>query len=253
MDEKQAEYYKQASKDFFAPFTEGYRTYKKEDGTTDWTSNLVLDMRCALSYILIAYDYKARIFEKDILDYSNPLESMIKNGLPDECINRVRIVDNLLKSYTQMHVPTVYMNRGKAEIENLKKVLLHTDMQTLSTLNYKFGEITVNKQVLTRDIGEFIEEALKTDWLKHVIGAGALGLSVCAGLDALQSGFIALLADAGATALSKINLKEYVPPIEDSRLFALGEVNEHGVSMFSAERFNYEYTFYIERQQPSIP
>jgi hypothetical protein len=216
------------------------------------TSNLVMDMRRALSYILIAYDYKARIFEKDILDYSNPLESMVKSGLPDECINRVKIVDNLLKGYMQMHVPTVYMNRDKAEIENLKKVLLHTDMQTLSTLNYKFGKITVNKQVLMRDIGEFIKEALKIDWLKHVIGAGALGLSVCVGLDAIQGGVIGLLADAGATALSKINLKEYVPPIEDSRLFALGKIKEHGVSMFSAKSFNYEYTFYIERQQPKV-
>ncbi len=247
MDKKQAEYYKQASKDFFAPFTEGYRTYLNKDGTTGLTSNLIMDMRCALSYILIAYDYKARIFEKDILHYSSPLENMIKDELPDECINRVRIVDNLLKGYTRMRVPTVYMNKNKAEIENLKQVLLHTDMQTLSTLNYKFGEITVNKQVLIRDIRESIQRSLKTDWLKHVIGAGALGLSVWSGLDTLQGGVLGLIADAGVTALNKINLKEYVPPIEDSRLFTLGTVNQDGMGLFSAERFNYEYEFYNER------
>jgi hypothetical protein len=247
LDEKKAEYYKQASIDFFAPITETYRIYIKEDGKKDWTSNLLIDMRCALSYILIAYDYKARIFEDDILDYFNPLEGMTKSELPENCINRVKIVDNLLKGYYRTQVPTVFMNRDKAEIENLKKLLLQTEMKTLSTLNYKFGEITVNKQVLVRDIKESIKVALKSDWLPHVIGAGVLGLSYCIGLGPIQDGVLALLADAGATALSKINFKEYVPPIQEPRLYALGGPTSGKISTFSSQRFNQEYNFYIEK------
>ena len=204
-----------------------------------------MDMRCALSYILIAYDYKARIFEDDILDYLNPLEGIIKGGFPEDCINRVKIVDNLLKGYYRSHIPTVFMNREKAEIENLKKLLLSTEMQTLSTLNYKFGEITANKQVLVRDIGESIKEALRSPWFPVVLNAGALSLSYCLGLNSIE-GALTLLASAGATALSRINFNEYVPPIQEPRLYALGGPST-GVTTFSSERFNLEYSFYIER------
>ena len=245
LDDKKAEYYKQLSEDFFAPITETYPIYYNDKGQKNWTSNLVSDLRCALSYILIAYDYKARIFEDDILDYLNPLESFTKNGLPDDCLNRVKIVDNLLKGYSQTRIPTVFMNRDKAEIENLKKVLLRTEMKTLSALNYKFGEITVNKQALIRNINECIREALKSDWLPIVIGAGVLGLSYCAGLSAIESA-LSLLASGGATALSKINLKEYVPPIQDPKLFELGGPSAGKVTTFSSERFNLEYRFLIE-------
>jgi hypothetical protein len=123
---------------------------------------------------------------------------------------------------------------------------LRTEMQTLSNLNYKFGEITVNKQALVRSIDESIREALKSDWLPHVIGAGALGLSYCIGLSAIESALL-LLASAGATAFSKINLKEYIPPIQDPKLFALGGPTTGKVANFSSQRFNEEYRFLIEK------
>lgn len=238
MDEKKADYYRQASLDFFAPVTEGCPVIDRSDGQRFLTANLLSDMRQALSHILIACDYGARVLEEDFFDYDNPITALMQVGVPDDCINRVEIVDNLLKGYYKTNIPTVFMSRGQEEIANLKKVLLQSEMQTLSTLNYKFGEVTVNKQVLVRDIKESIGVALKSSWLPHAIGAATLGLSYVAGLGSIQDSVLALLAGGGATALSKINWKEYVPPIQEPPAwFSLGNSDN---LVFSSQTFNDE-------------
>jgi hypothetical protein len=245
LDEKKAEYYKQASLDFFAPVTEDCPVINRSDGQVFLTANLLSDMRRALAHILIACDYKARILEEDFFDYDNPLVTLTQIGVPDDCVNRVRVVDNLLKGYYQTNVPTVFMNRDKVEIENLKKALMSTEMQTLSTLNYKFGEIVSNKQVLIRDIAVSIKDILRSPWFTIVLNGGAIGLSYCLGLSQLE-GTLTLMSTIGATALSQIKLKEYVPPIQEPP--SLYSLAKSGTFSSQTQTFNDEIQVPIKRQ-----
>jgi hypothetical protein len=244
LTEKQAEYYKQASKDFFAPIVQTYPRYEDEQGVKA-TVNLVSEMSCALSYILIASDYHARIFEDDILEYYNPIADFTRWGVSEDLLNRVNVIDTLLKGYTETQIPSVYMNRKEAQIANLKELLLKEEMSTLSTLNYQFGEIVVDKQVLIRDIDTSIKVALKSAWLPHVIGGCAVALSYFAGMRDVDL-LAPYLAGLVTTVLSKIKFKEYIPPIENPQLYALGEPTD-GVQTFSSSRFNTGYVLLKER------
>ncbi len=209
------------------------------------TSNLISDLSRALSYILIAYDYKARIYEDDILEYYNPIKSLEAGGFPEDCLNRVRFVDGLLKGYTKTDVSTVYLNRDKADLDNVKKILAQTEMYTLSTLNYQFGEIVVDKKVLTRGITENIEVVLKNEWFPYVIASGVLGLSYFYGLEHVEP-ILSFLAGAGAKVLSKVNFKEYIPPIQDPNRYSL--MSGAGMASFSSQSFNDEYMFLIPKR-----
>ena len=245
LTQKQAEYYKQASLDFFAPIVDTYPRYKDEQGVKA-TVNLVADMKCALSYLLIASDYKARIFEDDILEYYNPITDFTRWGVSEDLLNRVNVVDTLLKGYTETQTPSIYMSRQHAQIANLKELLLKEQMSTLSTLNYKFGEIVVDKKVLLRDVETSIKVALKSPWLSQVIGGCAVALSYFAGardVDLLAPYF----ASFATTALSQIKFKEYIPPIENPQLYALGGPTNGEIQTFSSARFNTEYVFLRER------
>jgi hypothetical protein len=246
--EQKAQSYKDIVNEFFSPITQVIPSQPvKESEVMQSGANVVMDLRRALSYILIAHDYKARIFEDDILKYSSKLSDGLKqhkNIFPEEAIQRVEFVENLILGYRKDTVSTISVNRDPRIFKDLVNLLSKDEIRILSEKNHLFGIINVKKDVLKMEIKELMTQVVKNEWFPYLVSGSALALSYYSGNIEKVISYLSLV---GAKILSKYDFREYAPPVQDPRLFDYASRGD--VGSLSYKPFNYEMTLLIPRRK----
>jgi len=230
ISDKKAEEYKETVNRYFSPILEA--------GDYKDMFNMTMDLRQALSYILIAHDYKARIFEDMILkrklDLSNKLDS---NTYSEEAINRVKFVEHLLKGYMKDNVETLSINKNPKIFQDLSKLLNMEKIKLLSEKNHKFGILNVKKDILKNEIKNLITDIIKHEWFPYY--AQVIPLSLCYIFSQLDmEPALTFITALGTKVLSKYDFREYAPPIQNPALF---ELSEGPSASFKYNLFNYYY------------
>lgn len=242
---KKAEEYQEIVNGFFSPITEAVPYYTTKEG---WypTSNLTTDLRRALSYILIAHDYKARIYENDILHaHKARLSEQLKGNkeiFSEEGISRIEFVEKLIKGYQTDSVFALSVNKDPRIFNDLINLISQEEVEMLSKKNYLLGVVNAKKDMLKREIQQLVTEIVKFKWFPYIAQAGGLLLSYYTSLSEVEK-FLPFLSHVGAKILSKYDFREYAPPIQSPRLFELE--NAKGVNFFSYTPFNYEVSFFL--------
>jgi len=249
IDEKKAQWYKDLAGEFFSPITQVIPPQPAEGSNDVMQSgaNVVTDLRRALSYFLIAHDYKARIFENDILQYGRKLSDELEkhqNVFSEESIRRVKFVENLIIGYKKDSISTISANRDPKIFKDLMDLLSKDEVRIFSERNCLFGVLKTEKELLKREIGERATELVKNEWFPYLTGGVALCISYYVG-DIGKA--IMYLSGLGAKILSKFDFREYAPPVESPQLFRY--INHKGVSSFSYKPFNYEMTLLVRRKK----
>ena len=240
---QRAEEYKEIVRRFFSPVTEA-TPYYTVSGTKYPTANLTSDLRRALSYILIAHDYKARIYEDDILEHSTLSNQLIRNQkvFSEEAISRVKFVESLIAGYQRDSISALSVNNDPRIFKDVMDLLSKEKVKALSDMNHRFGVLNVRKDLLKREIQTLLTQIIKDEWFPYVAQVVGLALSYY-----VDSGFMArslnLLSGIAAKALSKYDFREYAPPIQSPNLFRL--LNSKGISFFSYKPFNSDFNFFL--------
>jgi hypothetical protein len=243
--DKKAEEYKQLVNKFFQPITDAVPYYTVGNQRHP-TMNLITDLRRALSYILIAHDYKARIYEDDILKQEYTLSDLLKRNreaFSEEAISRVEFVENLIKGYQTDNVPTLSINKDPRIFNDIMDLLSKEEIKLLSDKNYLFGILSVKKDILQREIRELLTKIVKNEWFPYVAQATGLALSYYPNFGPMEKS-LSFLAGLGAKILSKYDFSEYAPPIQSPRLLEL-EKNPKDINFFSYTPFNYEVSIFV--------
>jgi len=239
LSEKQAQEYVEIVNRFFSPVTEAV-PYYIVNGQKVPIENLTIDLRRALSYILIAYDYKARIFEDDIVKYDfkfkvSDLLKRRKDVFSEEAIKRVEFVERLISGYQTDNIAALSVNKDSRIFNDLMDLLQKEEIRLLSEKNYLFGVLKVQKNRLKREIKELITRIVKNEWFPYITGGVTLALSYIFSLNEIRP-ILTYLSSLSAKILSKYDFREYAPPVQAPRLFELAK-NE--TAFFSYKPFNY--------------
>lgn len=245
---KKAQEYKQIVNRFFSPITEA-TPYYIIGGKKHPAKNLTTDLSRALSYILIAHDYRARIYEDDILRCDFMLSRLLeenKKTFSEECVFRVEFVENLIRGYQKDSVSTLSVNKDPRIFNDLMNLLSKEETKMLSEKNYLFGTLSVKKDILKREIQELLTQIVKNEWFPYIAQAAGVALSYHPDLSSVEK-ILSLLAGAGAKILSKFDFREYAPPIQSPRLFE--PVSSRDMNFFSYTPFNYEFAFFAPPKQ----
>ncbi len=242
---EKAEEYKEKVDRFFAPISEAIRPYAQTH-----PDNLTMDLRRALSYILIAHDYKARIYGGSILkekyEFSNSLRQLGKR-VPEECIKRVEFVETLLNNYRPESIERLSINKDPRIYNDLMDLLDNEEIQLLSEKNALLGTIDIKKDILIREIKEFVTNVVQQKLLTYIVMAPLLTISFLSKTP-VQS-FIPYLTGFGNELIRNLDLREYAPPIQDHHLFTYGMTDMNGIfsmSSFIYTWFNYSYRWNVE-------
>jgi hypothetical protein len=235
---KKEEFYKTICDTFFADFHEKYKFIR--DTEPEPTSNSTLEYRRALSYILIAHDYKARIFDDSILDFTILSDQLRLYDIEEEIINKFIFIEKLLSSYSIESIPTLSVNKNPKIFHDVMDILNDESIKLLSEKNFDLGLVSIKKDKIIRDIKDIISEILGKEWIPYILQAPTLALSFNQNETRLLQALF-FLSSVSAKVLQNYNFREYAPPIQHHRgpLF----YNE-GVSMYTY--FNYEYKFYLK-------
>lgn len=239
-----AEEYKELVHKFFSPITEAAQYYEV-GGTKYPTENLTADLRRALSYIIIAHDYKARIYEDDITRYEPTLSTFLKshkNVFSEEGISRVQFAENLLNGYQMDSVSTLTVNNDRRIFNDLMTLLNKEEVKMLSDRNYFFGVLKAKKEMLKREIQKLLTAIVKNEWFPYVAQAAGLAVSYYPDFSPMEK-TLSFLTGLGGKILSRYDFREYAPPIQRPRLFEL--VDSDGMNFFSYKPFNHEFKFFI--------
>jgi len=251
---KKAEEYKEIVYRFFSPITEAI-PYYTVDNEKHPTENLTTDLRRALSYILIAHDYKARIFEDDILKYDLRLSELLKkhkNVFPEEGVSRVEFTEKLIEGYQIDSIPTLSVNKDPRIFNDLIKLLDKEEVKLLSEKNHLFGVLKVKKGILKSEIRDLLTQIVKYEWFPYIAQAAGLALSYYPDIGPAEKS-LSFLAGLGAKILSKYDFREYAPPVQSPRMLELE--NSRGMNFFSYTPFNYAVKLFIPapRRKIKIP
>ncbi len=239
ISEQESRKYADLAKKFFSPITEA-ASYYEVDGRKQPMINLTRGLRRALSYVLIGYDYNARIFDDTILEIDDALIGALKKNriFTEEAIRRAEFVVNLLKGYRRDSITSLSINCEAKKFDELVTALEREEVKELSGLNHLFGAINVEKNALKRSVKQKVTQIIKNRWFPHAAGAIALGLSYIPNLLTIGP-IISFLTDVGAQELSNYDFKEYAPPIQDPKLYMTQRGGEG--SIFSYGMFNYDF------------
>lgn len=237
---EKGEEYKELVNRFFAPVTETIPHYYIKDEKI-LGENLTLDLRRALSYILIAHDYKARIFQDDILRTEFKLSEILKQNkdISEDLIKRVDFVEKLINGYKTDNIDTISINMDARIFQNLMYILDKEEISLLSEKNHLFGIINIKKNILKRKIKENITKIIKHDWFPYLIGGTTVSLHYIPAIKNIEP-ILSFLSTIGAFYLNKYDFKEYAPPIQNPKLFELGKKRTNS---FSYTSFNYKWKF----------
>lgn len=249
--DKKADEYKQIVNRFFSPITEA-RPYYVVDGRKYPMSNLTMDHRRALSYLVIAHDYKARICEDDILKdvlEGNRLSTLLeqnKDVFSEEALNRVRFVEELIKGYQKDTISTLSVNKDTGIFNDLMDLLDSEEIRTLSEENHLFSIIGIGKDMLKRKIKELVTRIVQNKKLPYLVELTEFVLSYIPYEQAQEFLKILPLVDLGLRALDGRDFRDFAPAVESHWLFkVLGPFKE---ATFSYEPFNWEFVFRIEKR-----
>ncbi len=130
--------------------------------------NLTTDLRRALSYILIAHDHKATIYEDDILSdiksepklsdrlsHTNTLGNLV---FSEEIIRRTKSVEDLIMGYKTDNIDTISVNKDPRIFNDLIDLLDKDQIKTLSEQFHLFGLVNISKDLLLHNIKEGITQ-----------------------------------------------------------------------------------------------
>jgi hypothetical protein len=243
ISEKEAAHYIEISKKFFSPITEAAPYYEIK-GQRFPMSNLTTDLRRALLYILIAHDHGARIYEDDILRLDSSVVEILKRNsetFSQEALSRAEFVEKLLAGYQRDSINTLSVNCDARIFSDLMKLLENEEIKELSSLNYLFGKLNVEKNWIKREIKQKLTEIVQNSKFEYLVKGVALGLSYHPDLESVGK-ILMFLSEVGAKILSRFDLKEYSPPIEDPQLFKYANLN--GINTFSYKPFDYDLSFF---------
>jgi len=209
-----------------------------------------------LSYILIAHDYKATIYEDDIINdiksetklsvrLSNTNTEQKKVIFSEDIIKRVKFVENLILGYKTENVDTISVNRDARIFNDLIDLLDKEQIKTLSEQFHLFGVVNASKDLLIHNIKEGITQILKNEWFPYL--AGGTSISLCYIYSKLDlEPILTLLSEVGAKLLSRFDFRNYAPPIQNPKLFMFGKEQ---FGSFSYTPFNYEYKILIPNRR----
>lgn len=245
---EQEEEFTEKAKAFFLPVIEDVGSFFcwKGDNRLIPSENLTSDLRRALSYILIAHDYKARIYEDEILCDSLREIDIIKNSQENvafskESLKRIEAFKKLILAYEARSIDSLSVNEDTRIFHDFMDLLDNAEVKRLSEKNYLFGILEINKEKLVRDIREVITGIAKSKPLPYVltVPSSILIYYITRSLDPLK-GIVADVALDWALnyfcdRIKGLDLREYAPPIQRPNLFNYGK---RVVNSLSYELFN---------------
>lgn len=247
ISQKQSDEYKEIAHRFFAPISDKLSYNPDKNGIQSLSVNITLNLRRALSYILIANDYKARIYDNSILqeDYNmTPFLKRHQDVFSEEEICRVEFVEQIMNGYRTEPINTITMNQDSRTFNKVLELWDNEQIGYLSELNHKFGMLNVHKESLKRDIKTKITEIIQNKWFPYITGGITLALSYHYSLTNIEP-ILSWSSSILAEQLSSYDFRKYLPPIQDARLFSFAK-ESMGVFMYTW--FNYEYTWAVPRK-----
>ena len=250
LSDKKAQEYKGLVDRFFSPVSDNFKYYEA-NGRIELTENLTLELRRALSYILIAHDFKARIYDHTIIGYTSKLSDRLLNTnkkegkdiFPEEGIKRVKFVENLISGYKTESIPTLSINKDPRIFHDLMDLLDKEEIRMLSEKNQLFGVPKVVKDILVRDIQEGITQIMKHQWFPYLTKAAAITISIIYSESDMDR-ILIHLSEGGAKLLSRFDFRKVAPPFQDPQLFEYGKADTVSLSY---KPFNYDYKILIPK------
>lgn len=254
ISDKKAQEYKDIVNNFFSPISENIPYYNSGKERMP-TENLTANLRRALSYILIAHDYKATIYEDAIINniksgpnlsvrLSNTNTKQKQVIFSEDIIRRIKFMENLILGYKTENVDTLSVNRDSRIFNDLIDLLNKEQIKTLSEQFHLFGVANISKDLLIRNIKEGITQVLKSEWFPYLVGGTVISLSYYYSLLELEPA-LSYLTGLGAKILGKFDFREYAPPIQNPQLFRFGNKQ---FSSFSYTPFNYEFEILVPQR-----
>lgn len=244
ISEKEAQSYKDKVNDYFAPFHESYPNYYQEQERLP-TSNLTMEYRRALSYILIGYDYNARIYDGDIVKEKFDLsKSMEKAGIEDEdVLLRTKFLEELFDSYATFSIDTVSTNNNLSNFKQVLDILDNSELQKLSESNQLFSRLEIEKNILLRDVQSLVTEIVQNDWIPLLCKA-PLWLSFVDNSAPKYWPLIETLLSTGSKLLKDYDFRKQAPPIQKPEWYK----TSMNAGVWTYTWFNYEFSFYVQKR-----
>lgn len=237
--------YKELASSYFSPITEEIGEYYLVNGKKIASANYTADLRRVLSYILIAHDFKARIYNDDLLSAKPISGGMTKGIFSEDAMSRAKFAESLISGYHRDEISTLSVNTETDGLRKVKDILDRDAAKELSGINHFFGILKADKNALKRSVNEKITEGIKNKWFPDIAELATIGISFYPGLEQIGA-VISKMSGIGAKVLSKYDFKEYLPPIQELNI--LGSIGKPGdLCTFSYQSFNDEFVFLTRR------
>lgn len=240
---KKADQIKEEVDRFFSPVIEGIKYLKNGNGNPVPSENITVEMRRALSYIVIANRKKAWIYDDEIIkDSFEQIRWIMDNqeniNINEEGLNRVKAFRDLLQFYNNEEINHLSVTDNATITHDFFDLMDDSSVKDLSESNFNFGIIKSNLRKLKRDVEDKVTTFLQSSKFPYIYGAHSI-LATLVGTDSLSY----MLTASGLIhhALRKVDLREYAPPMIRENLFSL----QSNMDCFSFSYFNYNYPVYV--------
>jgi hypothetical protein len=235
-------HYKELAGRYFSPIDEETGPYYLVNGKKIPSANFTADLKRVLSYILLGHDFKARIYNDDLLNVEPITDEMSKNNFSEDAISRAQFAESLISGYHRDDIPTLSVNTETDVLRKVKNILDKDAARELSGISHLFGILKADKNALKRSINEKITEGIKNKWFPDIVEMVTIGLSFYPDLEKVGA-LISKLSGMGAKVLTTYDFREYLPPIQELNI--LGSKGEPGdICTFSYQSFNDEIAIF---------
>lgn len=239
---KKADQIKEEVDQFFSPVIEDIKYLENENGNPVPSENMTVELRRALSYIVIANRNKAWIYENEIIkDSFEQIKWIMANRehINGEGLNRVKAFRDLLQSYNYEKIKHLSVSDNASVAHDFFDLMDDSSVKDLSESNFNFGIIKNDLRKLKRDVGAKVTTVLQSSKFHYIYGASHI-LATSAGADPSLNCAIGTF-ELIHHALRKVDLREYAPPIVKENLF----IPQRTKDCFSFSYFNYNYPVYF--------
>jgi hypothetical protein len=247
LTEEDSRRYKELANKFFSPITEEMPPYYFVNNEKVASANLTSHLKRFLSYILIAYDFRARVYDSHLFNLDNSAADALAKApkkFSEDAISRARFAESLISGYQKDSVGILSINSSSELLGKIKNILDKEEVKKLSGLNHLFGELRADKNKLKRDINAKLSEGIKNKWFPDMVALATVGISYYPSLKEIGP-VLSVLSRIGAKVLSQYDFREYLPPVEHMNLISLAIPPGQTTGTFSYEHFNYEYAILI--------
>ena len=124
----------------------------------------------------------------------------------------------------------------------LLDLLDHSEIQALSEKNESFSRLSVEKDILMRDIRELLTEIVRNDWTPLLVQA-PMGLGFVENTAPKYWPLYSILMGVGVKLVKDYDFREKAPPIQKPLMYRIPMQN----GVWTYTWFNYEFSFYHER------